>query len=112
VACFGQLTDVFRKMNDLMPDVPEWMRNREGDTMKRNAFDDVQYPFDYKAELKQAREALNKKVVECVSRNWMIGYRDLAENFKISTGALYAIAKGQKPKLNPGPRRSAKARPR
>jgi hypothetical protein len=73
--------------------------------MKDDAFDDVRCPFDYKTELKKAREALNAKVVECASRDWKIGYRELAKRFKMSPGALYAIAKGSKPKTKPGPRR-------
>jgi hypothetical protein len=73
--------------------------------MKDDAFDDLRCPFDYKAELKKARAALNAKVVECASRDWKIGYRELAKRFKMSPGALYAIAKGAKPKTKPGPRR-------
>jgi len=72
--------------------------------MKDDAFDDVRCPFDYGKELRVAREALNKKVVECASRNWKIGYRELARNFKMSPAAFYRIAKGHKPKCKPGPR--------
>jgi hypothetical protein len=72
--------------------------------MKEDAFDDVRCPFNYKAELRKAREALNAKVRECASRNWPIGYRELAKKFNMSPGALYAIAKDQKPKIKPGPR--------
>jgi hypothetical protein len=72
--------------------------------MKEDAFDDVRCPFNYKAELKKAREALNKKVIECASRDWKIGYRQLAKRFNMSPGALYGIAKDQKPKIKPGPR--------
>lgn len=72
--------------------------------MKDDAFDDVRCPFDYGKELRAAREALNKRVVECASRNWKIGYRELARMFKMSPAAFYRIAKGQKPKCKPGPR--------
>jgi hypothetical protein len=79
------------------------LRNSE-DAMKEDAFDDVRCPFDYKAELKKAREALNEKVRECASRPWKIGYRELAKKFNVSRGTLYAIARGCKPNSKPGPR--------
>lgn len=72
--------------------------------MKDDAFDDVRCPFDYRAELKRAREVLNEKVRECASRNWKMGYRQLARLFNLSPGSLYAIAGGCKPKCKPGPR--------
>lgn len=72
--------------------------------MKKDAFDDVRCPFDYKAELDKARNALNAKVRECVSRSWQIGYRELAKLFNLSPGTLCAIARGCKPKCKPGPR--------
>lgn len=72
--------------------------------MRDDAFGDVRCPFDYKAELKKARNALNEKVRECASRNWKVGYRELAKMFKLSQGTFYAIAKGCKPKCKPGPR--------
>lgn len=72
--------------------------------MKEDAFDDVRCPFDYGKELSTARQALDKKVVECASRNWKIGYRELARMFKMSPGAFYRIAKDHKPKCKPGPR--------
>ncbi len=82
--------------------------------MKEDAFDDVRCPFDYGKELTAAREALNKKVVECASRNWKIGYRELARKFRMSPAAFYRIAKGHKPKCKPGPRarRESVRRPR
>jgi hypothetical protein len=92
---------LFRKINDL---VRKWLR-KPREAMKEDAFDDVRCPFDYKAELKKAREALNTKVLECASRDWKIGYRELAKRFKMSPSALYAIAKGCKAKSKPGPRR-------
>ena len=72
--------------------------------MKDDAFDDVPCPFKYKEELNKAREALNEKVRECASRDWKVGYRALARRFGLSLGAFYAIAKGYKPKIKPGPR--------
>jgi hypothetical protein len=72
--------------------------------MKDDAFDDVRCPFDYKAELEKARQALNAKVRECVSRGWKTGYRELARKFNMSPGALHAIAKDCKLKQKPGPR--------
>lgn len=72
--------------------------------MRDDAFDDVRCPFDYKAELKKARNALNEKVREYASRDWKVGYRQLAKMFKLSPGTLYAIAKGCKPRCKPGPR--------
>jgi hypothetical protein len=80
--------------------------------MKDDAFDDLICPFDYKAELRKARDALNAKVVECASRDWKIGYRELAKKFRMSPGALYAIAKGSKPKIRPGPRKGHKLKRR
>lgn len=72
--------------------------------MRDDAFDDVRCPFDYKAELNKARDALNEKVREYAARDWKVGYRELAKMFKLSPGTLYAIAKGSKPKCKPGPR--------
>lgn len=72
--------------------------------MKEDAFDDVRCPFDYEKELTEARDALNKKVIECASRDWKKGYRELARMFKMSPAAFYRIAKGHKPKCKPGPR--------
>jgi hypothetical protein len=72
--------------------------------MKDDAFDDVRCPFDYKEELEKAREGLNAKVRECVSRGGKTGYRELAKKFNMSPGALHAIAKGYKLKHKPGPR--------
>lgn len=72
--------------------------------MRDDAFDDLPCPFDYRAELNEAREALNKKVRECVSRDWKVGYRELAKRFNMSPGALHAIARHQKLKRKPGRR--------
>jgi Mor family transcriptional regulator len=73
--------------------------------MKDDAFDDLRCPFNYKKELEAAREALNKKLIECVSRPWGLGYRELAKKFNISAGTLFAIAQDHKKKQKPGPRR-------
>jgi len=74
-------------------------------SMKDDAFDDVRCPFDYRAELKKARDALNEKLLECVSRDWNLGYRELARRFNISPATLFALAKGHKKRVRPGPRR-------
>jgi len=72
--------------------------------MKKDAFDDVQCPFDYKAEMSKARDALDAKLRECLSRDWKAGYRELAKLFKLSPGTLCKIAAGCKPRCKPGPR--------
>ena len=61
--------------------------------MRHDAFDHLHCPFDYTAELQKAREALNAKVGEYVSKNQMMGYRELAKSFGISPATLCAIAK-------------------
>ncbi len=76
--------------------------------MKKDAFDDVRCPFDYKAELNKARHALDEKVRECASRHEQTGYRDLAKLFNLSPGTLCKIAKGCKPGCKPGPRSKQK----
>jgi len=72
--------------------------------MKEDAFDDLRCPFNYKAELKNARQALNQKLIECVSRPWGLGFRELAKKFNISSGTLFAITRKHKKKQKPGPR--------
>jgi hypothetical protein len=72
--------------------------------MKRDAFDDVQCPFNYKAELQKAHEALNAKVGAYVSENQTAGYRELAEQFHMSPAALCTIAKKYSRKRKPGRR--------
>jgi hypothetical protein len=72
--------------------------------MKEDAFDDVQCPFDYKAEMSKARAALNAKLKEYLSRDWQLGYRQLAKLFNLSPGTLCSIAAGCKPRCKPGPR--------
>jgi hypothetical protein len=72
--------------------------------MKKDAFDDVRFPFDYKSELNAARDALDEKVRQYASREGKIGYRGLAKLFHLSPGTLCKIAKGCKPKCKPGPR--------
>jgi hypothetical protein len=61
--------------------------------MKRDAFDDVDCPFNYKLELQKAHEALKAKVGKYVSVNQATGYRELAKQFHMSPAALCAIAK-------------------
>jgi hypothetical protein len=61
--------------------------------MKRDAFDDVDCPFNYKLELQKAHEALKAKVGKYVSANQSTGYRELAKKFHMSPAALCAIAK-------------------
>jgi hypothetical protein len=85
------------------------MPSKRGDleeerAMNKDAFDDVRCPFDYKAELSKARHALDEKVRQCASRDWKIGYRELAKLFNLSPGTLCKIARGWKPKCKPGPR--------
>ena len=65
---------------------------REGE-MKDDAFDDVQCPFNYKAELKRARRALNAKVGRYISEYPTESYRDLAKEFHLSIGTLSKIAR-------------------
>ena len=61
--------------------------------MKRDAFDDVDCPFNYKAELQKAHEALKAKVGKYVSAHQATGYRELAKQFHMSPAALCTIAK-------------------
>jgi hypothetical protein len=61
--------------------------------MRHDAFDHLHCPFDYTAELQKAREALNARVGEYVSKNQMVGYRELAKSFGLSPATLCAIAK-------------------
>ena len=74
--------------------------------MKRDAFDDVQCPFNYKAELQKAHEALNTKVGRYISENQTTGYRELAKTFHMSPAALCTIAKKYSGKRKPGRRSS------
>ena len=61
--------------------------------MKRDAFDDVQCPFNFKAELQKAHEVLKAKIGKYVSANQAMGYRELAKQFQMSPAALCTIAK-------------------
>ena len=72
--------------------------------MKDDAFDDVRCPFNYKAELKRARRALNAKVGKYISENTTESYRELAKEFHLSTGTLSRIARRHEGKRKPGPR--------
>ena len=72
--------------------------------MKKDAFDDVQCPFNYRAELEKARAALEAKVGSHLSQNPTTGYRELAKEFHMSAAALCAIGKKYSNKRKPGPR--------
>lgn len=72
--------------------------------MKDDAFDDVRCPFNYKAELKRARRALNAKVGKYISENPTESYRELAKEFHLSTGTLSRLARRYEGKRKPGPR--------
>lgn len=72
--------------------------------MKKDAFDDVHCPFNYRAELEKARAALDANVGKYVSQNPTTGYRELAQQFHISPAALCTIAKKYSNKRKPGPR--------
>lgn len=72
--------------------------------MKHGAFDDVRCPFNYKAELKRARRALNAKVGRYISENPTRSYRDLAKEFHLSIGTLTMIARRSNCKRKAGRR--------
>lgn len=72
--------------------------------MKDDAFEDVQCPFNYKAELKRARRALNAKVGRYISENPTESYRDLAKEFHLSIGTLTMIARRSNCKRKAGRR--------
>lgn len=72
--------------------------------MKDDAFDDVSCPFNYKGELKKARDALDAKVGRYMSDHRSKTYRWLARQFHISPGKLSAIAKGYRHKRQRGRR--------
>ena len=60
--------------------------------MKKDAFDDLSGPFNYSVELMIARETLHAKIGTYISENHGKSYRQLAEEFGISPGALCSIA--------------------
>jgi hypothetical protein len=72
--------------------------------MKDDAFDDLRCPFNYKAEVKRVRKALNAKVGRYIADNPTKGYRELAKKFHLSLATLSAIAGQYEPKRKPGPR--------
>ena len=76
--------------------------------IREDAFDDVSYPFDYKAELKSARDMLDNKIGMFASCHPEIGYRQLAKKCRISRGTLCAIAKAFELKRKPGLRKGFK----
>ena len=78
--------------------------------MKEDAFDDLRCPFNYKAELKRVRRALNAKVGRYISDHPMMSYRELAKKFHLSLGTLCNIARRHELKRNLG-RRPRRPRP-
>lgn len=72
--------------------------------MKDDAFDDLRCPFNYKAELKRVRRALNAKVGRYISDNPAKSYRDLAKKFHLSIGTLSEIGRRYEGDRKPGPR--------
>jgi hypothetical protein len=56
-------------------------------------FDDITCPFNYGAELRKAREALDLKLGAYISENPTIGYREIARGFGVPLATLCAIAK-------------------
>jgi hypothetical protein len=88
------------------------MVKRTEETMKEDAFDDLRGEFNYKAELEKARGALNARIGRFASDRPGMGYRVLARKFKISLGAVCAIAKGYRLKRKPGPRAGYKMKRR
>ena len=54
---------------------------------------DVDSPFHYKFQLRRARRALDEKVAAYVASNPHKNYRELANEFSLSTGALSRIVK-------------------
>lgn len=92
--------ELFNILNNV---VRQWSRN-PGGAMKEDAFDDLRGSFNYKAELRRVRRALNAKVGRYISDNPMTSYRDLADAFEISPAAICAIAKWYKLKRNRGRR--------
>ena len=77
-------------------------------SVKRDVFENVPCPFNYKAELRQAREALDLKLGVYISENPTMGYRELARRFGVSLATLCAIAKKYSRKRKPGRRSSGK----
>jgi transposase len=72
--------------------------------MKDDAFDDVVCPFNYKAELRRVRRALNAKLGRYILENSTVSYREMAKKFHLSLGTLSKIARRYEPKRKPGPR--------
>lgn len=64
----------------------------------------MQKPFDYRAELRNAREKLDKKLANYISKNPAVGFREVGKQFHLSAAAVFAIAKkyGTEPKRKRG----------
>lgn len=50
-------------------------------------------PFNYKVELRKAREALDERLAAYIGNNLSLGYRELARLFHVSPATISAIAK-------------------
>ena len=72
--------------------------------MKKDAFDDLICPFNYRAELGTARAAIDANVGRYVSENPTTSYRELAKQFHMSPATLCNIARKYSGKRKPGPR--------
>jgi hypothetical protein len=73
--------------------------------MKKDAFDDLTCPFNYREELETARASIDANVGRYVSENPTTGYRELAKQFHMSPATLCSIARKYSRKRKPGPSR-------
>lgn len=78
--------------------------NAKSSEMRHDAFDDVVCPFDYKAEIVKARDALNAKVAEYVLGHPKESYRGLAQKFHMSPASLCAIGRRNRTRKRGRPR--------
>jgi hypothetical protein len=76
--------------------------------MKADAFEDVQCPFNYKAELRKARRVLDTKVGEYIHNNPKRSYRALSEEFNLSPGTLCGITRRYERRIKATERRRDK----
>ena len=60
--------------------------------------------FDYKVELRIARQALNRRVASYADQNSSLSYREIAGRLNLSVGALSQILKVHIGKRKPGRR--------
>ena len=81
---------------------------RDGGDMKADAFEDVQCPFNYKAQLRKVRRVLDAKVGEYIHNNPKRSYRALSEEFNLSPGTLCKIMRGYERRIKPTERRHYK----